>query len=109
MEKALKNSDKMNIDVIVGVLENECKNLNKAFFTYQSLQRPYIILKWAQTADNKIAGTKNKRLLISGEIANRLVHKWRVETAGILIGTNTAKLIILNLQIVCGAEIRRCV
>jgi diaminohydroxyphosphoribosylaminopyrimidine deaminase/5-amino-6-(5-phosphoribosylamino)uracil reductase len=79
-------------DVMVGVLENECRNLNKKFFTYQALQRPHIILKWAQTADNKIAAGSKKRLLISGEITNKLVHKWRAETAGILIGTNTAKI-----------------
>ena len=89
--KGIEKLKQNGIDVIVGVLENECKNLNKAFFTSQSLQRPYLILKWAQTADGKIAGTSNNRLLISGEIANRLVHKWRAETAGILIGTNTAE------------------
>ena len=90
--KGIEKLKQNGTDVTVGVLENECKNLNKAFFTFQSLQRPYIILKWAQTADNKIAGTENKRLLISGEIANKLVHKWRAEAAGILIGTNTAKI-----------------
>ena len=41
----------------VGVHENECRDLNKMFFTYQALKRPYIILKWAQTADDQIAGT----------------------------------------------------
>lgn len=90
--KGIEKLKQNNIDVIVGVLENECKDLNKMFFTYQALQRPYIILKWAQTADNKIAGDSKKRLLISGEITNKLVHKWRAETAAILIGTNTAEL-----------------
>lgn len=89
--KGIEKLKQKNIAVIAGVLESECKNVNKTFFTYQALQRPYIILKWAQTADNKIAGDNKKRLLISGEITNKLVHKWRAETAGILIGTNTAK------------------
>jgi diaminohydroxyphosphoribosylaminopyrimidine deaminase / 5-amino-6-(5-phosphoribosylamino)uracil reductase len=89
--KGIERLKQNGIDVTVDVLENECKNLNKAFFTFQSLQRPYVILKWAQTADNKIANTGNKRLLISEEITTKLVHKWRAETTGILIGTNTAK------------------
>jgi len=89
--KGIEKLKQNGIDVTVGVLENECKNLNKAFFTFQSLQRPYIILKWAQTADSKIADTSNNRLIISGKIANKLVHKWRAEATGILIGTNTAK------------------
>lgn len=89
--KGIEKLKQSGIDVIVGVLKNECENLNKAFFTFQSLQRSYIILKWAQTADNKIAGIGDKRLLISGKIAIKLVHKWRAEATGILIGTNTAK------------------
>ncbi len=88
--KGIEKLKQNNINVIVGVLENDCKELNRIFFTYQALQRPYIILKWAQTADNKIAGDGKDRLLISGKIANKMVHKWRAETAGILIGTNTA-------------------
>lgn len=78
------------VDVKVGVLEKECINLNKRFFTFHEKQRPYIILKWAQTADNKIAGTNQNRLKISNEITNRLVHKWRSEEQAILVGTNTA-------------------
>jgi diaminohydroxyphosphoribosylaminopyrimidine deaminase/5-amino-6-(5-phosphoribosylamino)uracil reductase len=78
----------------------ECKNLNKRFFTFHTLHRPYIILKWAETADGKIAPpppkggilevADRKRLLISNEQTNRLVHKWRSEEAAILIGANTA-------------------
>lgn len=90
--KGIEKLKQNGTDVTVGVLEDECRNLNNKFFIYQSLQRPYIILKWAQTADNKIGAIRNNRLLISGKNANKLVHKWRSETAGILIGTNTAKL-----------------
>ena len=49
-------------------------------------------MKWAETADHKIAGTSKERLMISNEETNRLVHKWRSEEASILVGTNTALL-----------------
>ena len=64
--------------------------MNKRFFTFHQQQRPYIILKWAQTADDKIAGKDDERMLISNEFTNRLVHQWRTEEAAIMIGTNTA-------------------
>lgn len=79
-----------NVEVVTGVLEKECATLNKRFFTYHLLKRSYIILKWAQTADNKIAYISDKRSLISNKFTNKLVHKWRSEEAGIVIGTNTA-------------------
>ena len=77
------------VEVITGILENECIQLNKRFFTFHQKFRPYIILKWAQTANGKI-GSAEKRILISNEYSNRLVHKWRSEEAAILVGTNTA-------------------
>lgn len=70
----------------------ECKKINKRFFTFHTEQRPYIILKWAQTGDGKIAAGNIERLLISNEYSNRLVHQWRSEESAILIGTNTALL-----------------
>src|SRR5258706_6298419 len=75
-----------------GVLEKECKELNKRFFTFHTKHRPYIILKWAQTANGKMSGQGRDRLYISNEFTNRLVHKWRSEEAAILVGTNTALL-----------------
>jgi len=78
------------IHVITGVLEKEALDMNRRFFTFHQKQRPYIILKWAQTANGKIAGIEGERLLISNEITNRLVHKWRSEEAAILVGKNTA-------------------
>lgn len=81
-----------NIDVTVGVLEHECAALNKRFFTFHKKQRPYIILKWAQTKNGFIAGITNERLLISNDITNRLVHKWRSTETAILVGYNTALL-----------------
>jgi len=74
----------------LGVLDNECKDLNKRFLTFHVKHRPYIILKWAQTADLKISSGTTERLLIGNDYSNRLVHKWRSEEASILIGTNTA-------------------
>jgi len=78
------------VHVIVAVLEKECMALNKRFFTFHQQRRPYIILKWAQSNDRKIAGAHPSRVLISNEFTNRLVHKWRSEEASILVGTNTA-------------------
>ena len=77
------------VEVISGVLEKESVDLNKRFFTFHQKFRPYIILKWAQTANTKI-GSTNERILISNEYTNRLVHKWRSEEAAVLVGTNTA-------------------
>lgn len=92
--KGIEILQNAGIKVTVGVLKNECLDLNKRFFTFHEKKRPYIILKWAQSANGKI-GTSPKssakeRTLISDEITNRLVHKWRSEEAAILIGTNTA-------------------
>lgn len=78
------------VEVINGVLESECRELNKRFFTFHTRQRPHIVLKWAQSKNYKIANGDFSRVLISNEYTNRLVHKWRAEETGILIGTNTA-------------------
>ena len=77
------------VEVRIGVLEKECIELNKRFLMFNTLHRPYIVLKWAQSADGKIAGNEG-RTLISNEYTNRLVHKWRSEEAAILVGTRTA-------------------
>ncbi len=101
--KGIEKLKSAGVNVIVGILENECLELNKRFFTFYNLQRPYIILKWAQSKDGKIAPlnppeggtlehTDAGRLLISNEFTNRLVHKWRSEEAAILVGTNTVLL-----------------
>jgi diaminohydroxyphosphoribosylaminopyrimidine deaminase/5-amino-6-(5-phosphoribosylamino)uracil reductase len=78
------------IEVVVGVLEEKAKALNKRFFVFHQQKRPYIILKWAETANQMMATDTDERLLISNEYSNRLVHRWRSEEAGILVGTNTA-------------------
>lgn len=80
-------------EVIVGILEDECRALNRRFFTFHEQHRPYIILKWAQTIDRFIAPvSRDKRapVWITNSFSRQLVHKWRAEEEGILIGTNTA-------------------
>ena len=79
-------------NVIVGVLEAECKAHLKRFFAYYNKKRPYIILKWAETEDGFIAPeTKDeqKPVWITNTYSRQLVHKWRAEEQAILVGTNT--------------------
>lgn len=79
-------------EVIVGILEDECKLHHKRFFTYHNKNRPYIILKWAQTTDGFIAPLSKSHkspVWITNSYSRQLVHKWRAEEQAILIGTNT--------------------
>lgn len=80
------------VDVIAGVLEKECLEMNARFFTFHKKKRPYIILKWAQSIDGNIAGAEKKQVAISGEMSSRVVHHWRTEEAAILVGTQTAMI-----------------
>ena len=82
------------IEVIEGVLSEECMAINDRFFTYHSKKRPYIILKWAQSADGfmdikRKAETPVGPNWISNPVSRMLVHKWRSEENAILVGTNT--------------------
>ena len=90
--KGIEKLKAAGIKIVYGILEDRCRQLNKRFFTFHTKHRPYIILKWAETGDGKIAADGTNRLLISNEQTNRLVHKWRSEEASILVGTNTALL-----------------
>ena len=90
-----KGIDKLlaaGVEVVVGVLEEECKWLNRRFFTRVQKHRPYIILKWAQTADGFFAPADNTQFWITGTEARKLVHQWRGEEDAVLIGTNTAAI-----------------
>jgi diaminohydroxyphosphoribosylaminopyrimidine deaminase/5-amino-6-(5-phosphoribosylamino)uracil reductase len=80
------------IEVTVGILEAECQWLNRRFFTRIQKQRPYIILKWAQTGDGFFAPTDKSQFWITGEESRRLVHKWRSEEDAILAGKNTVAI-----------------
>ena len=82
------------VEVVCGVLENECKAINKRFFTWHLHKRPYIILKWARSADGFIdldrpANAPVGPNWITSPTARILVHKWRSEEQAILAGTNT--------------------
>ncbi|MEN9686211.1 MAG: hypothetical protein RLZZ28_1997 [Bacteroidota bacterium] len=88
--KGIARLREAGIEVIEGVLEKEAVYLNRRFFCFHQKKRPYILLKWAETGNGKMAGNSAERLLISNEYTNRLVHQWRSEEAAILIGTNTA-------------------
>lgn len=84
------------IEVVTGILEKESNTLNKAFNTFHSKQRPFVTLKWAQTADgfidHKRESSATKALKISNSKASRWVHKLRSEMDAILVGKNTAIL-----------------
>lgn len=88
--KGIEQLIQAGIEVTMGVLETECIRLNERFFCFHQLHRPFIVLKWAQTADGFMAGNTSERLMITSASTNRLVHKWRSEEAAILIGTQTA-------------------
>jgi diaminohydroxyphosphoribosylaminopyrimidine deaminase / 5-amino-6-(5-phosphoribosylamino)uracil reductase len=88
--KGIEKLQRAGVEVVLNVLENDCRELNKRFFTFHTKRRPYIVLKWAQSKNQRIANADFSRVLISNEISNRLVHKWRTEEATIMVGTNTA-------------------
>jgi len=99
--KGIEKLEAAGIEVTLGMLEKECQQLNRRFFTFHTQHRPYIILKWAQSANGFIARTATdglspagpmttERTAISNEYTNRLVHKWRSEEASILVGPRTA-------------------
>ena len=90
--KGIAKLKKAGRNVTVGILEKECKNHHKRFFTFLNKKRPYIILKWAKTKDNFIAPktqNKQKPVWITNTLSRQLVHKWRAEEQAILVGTNT--------------------
>ncbi len=79
-------------NVTIGILENECNELNKRFFTFQQKKRPYIILKWAESKDGYIAPLykeEQKPVWITNEFSRQLVHKWRSDEDAILVGCQT--------------------
>jgi len=80
------------IEVIVGVLESESRELNKRFFTFHEIKRPYIILKWAESKDGFIAPkNQTKPFWMTSSESKKIVHKWRAEEDAILVGRITAE------------------
>lgn len=90
--KGIEKLQQAGIELITGILEQECRNLNKRFFTRVQKQRPYIILKWAQTANGYFAPNDGSQHWITGPESRQLVHKWRAEEDAILVGKNTARI-----------------
>jgi diaminohydroxyphosphoribosylaminopyrimidine deaminase / 5-amino-6-(5-phosphoribosylamino)uracil reductase len=88
--EGVKKLSAAGIEVVVGVLEKEGRTLNKRFYTFHEKDRPYIILKWAQTSDGFIAHSNYDSKWISNEYSRQLVHKWRSEEDAVLVGTKTA-------------------
>lgn len=92
--KGIKKLHDAGIEVEYGVLNKECRELNKRFFTVQEKKRPYVILKWAQTQDgfiSKLPVPQNKEdNWITSVDSKRLVHEWRAQEQAILVGYNTA-------------------
>ncbi|GHE30507.1 bifunctional diaminohydroxyphosphoribosylaminopyrimidine deaminase/5-amino-6-(5-phosphoribosylamino)uracil reductase RibD [Sphingobacterium griseoflavum] len=76
----------------VGVLESECRFMNRRFFTRITQQRPYVILKWAETNNGMFAPVEPGQAWISNKASKQLVHKWRSEEDAVLVGTATALL-----------------
>ncbi|WP_343708083.1 bifunctional diaminohydroxyphosphoribosylaminopyrimidine deaminase/5-amino-6-(5-phosphoribosylamino)uracil reductase RibD [Flavobacterium sp.] len=81
-------------NVTLGVLEDECNELNKRFFTFHQKKRPYVILKWAESQDGflapeKVSNQDRKPVWITNQYSRQLVHKWRTEEQAILVGTQT--------------------
>jgi diaminohydroxyphosphoribosylaminopyrimidine deaminase/5-amino-6-(5-phosphoribosylamino)uracil reductase len=92
--RGIKKIIEAGANVIVGVLQEECNELNKRFFTYHQKKRPYIILKWAESQDGFLAPEKTeyqdrKPVWITNPYSRQLVHKWRSEEQAILVGTQT--------------------
>ena len=87
--KGIEKLQAAGIEVTIGVLEKECQWLNRRFFTRVQKQRPYIVLKWAQTADGFFAPADGTQHWITGPEARKLVHQWRAEEDAILVGKNT--------------------
>ncbi len=79
------------IEVTCGVLENECRQLNKRFVCLMEKRRPYVTLKWAQTADGFIDGYNATPLVISSPFTKQLVHQLRAENMAILVGAGTVR------------------
>lgn len=81
-------------EVVTGILEEQCRRINRRFFTFHEKKRPYITFKWAQSADGfldseRMPGTESSPAWITGEAERVLVHRWRSEEEAILVGANT--------------------
>jgi diaminohydroxyphosphoribosylaminopyrimidine deaminase/5-amino-6-(5-phosphoribosylamino)uracil reductase len=108
--RGISKLQQAGVSVTVGVLESECRELNRRFLTFHSRQRPYIILKWAQTA-NGFIDDSYQPLLISSPFTRMLTHKLRAEEDAILVGrvTDERERPQLNVRYWTGRSPRRLV
>jgi diaminohydroxyphosphoribosylaminopyrimidine deaminase/5-amino-6-(5-phosphoribosylamino)uracil reductase len=108
--RGIKKLQDAGIEVEVGVLEAECKELNRRFFTFHRENRPHIILKWAQTANGFIDDHFHP-VQISSDFTKMLSHKLRAEEDAILVGRVTDKRDhpLLNVRDWCGPDPKRLV
>jgi len=94
--RGIKKLRDAGVEVITGIMEKEAHNLNRIFMTAHTQQRPYIILKWAQSADGFIdkirKNTSEPPVHLSSPRTQQLAHKLRTEVSAIMVGTNTAIL-----------------
>jgi len=88
--KGIAKLEKAGIEVELDCLKDECLALNKSFFHSIQNKQPYVILKWAQTADGYVARPDFDSKWISNKQSRQIVHKWRSEVDAILVGKNTA-------------------
>lgn len=109
--KGIDKLKEAGINIIIGILENECKYINRRFFTRVLKQRPYVILKWAQTLDGFFAPNHKSQFWITGIEAKKLVHQWRAEEDAVLVGKNTAEIDnpMLNVRYGSGKSPKRVV
>jgi diaminohydroxyphosphoribosylaminopyrimidine deaminase/5-amino-6-(5-phosphoribosylamino)uracil reductase len=89
--KGLAKFREAGIEVEIGVLNEENRKLNAAFFTFIEKKRPYILLKWAETADGFVARKNFDSKWISNPLSRTYVHKYRSQCDAIIVGTNTAQ------------------
>jgi diaminohydroxyphosphoribosylaminopyrimidine deaminase/5-amino-6-(5-phosphoribosylamino)uracil reductase len=90
--KGIEKMKNKGIEVIVGILEKESRELNKRFFTFHERNRPYVILKWAESKDGFIAPKNQKESFWMTSVeSKKLAHKWRAEEDAILVGRITAQ------------------
>lgn len=109
--KGIEKLKHAGVEVKVGLLEDKCLAMNKRFFTRVQKQRPYIILKWAQTSDGFFAPPDGSQYWITGAESRKLVHHWRSEEDAILVGKNTVRVDNpqLNVRYAAGRSPKRVV
>ncbi len=88
----VKRLQDAGVQVHVGLLDSESIELNKRFFTYHQKQRPYIILKFAESKNGCMASENGEPIQISNQLSSKLTHRWRSEETAILVGANTVKM-----------------